>query len=60
MNQDSFDEAIWNEHLEKWKNLLVPRGRFKNIICEVISLESLSAKEYVESDPMDLDYLSER
>ena len=59
MNQTSSDEVGWNKHLEKWKNLLTPHGRFKNITCEVISLESLSAKEYVESDPMDLDYLSE-
>ncbi len=36
------------------------RGRFVDVQAVVQTLEDLTAREYVESDPLDLDYLSTR
>jgi hypothetical protein len=50
----------WETHLERWLELVVESGRFQNVSGFVIGLERLSAREYLESDLLDLDHLSMR
>lgn len=47
-------------YLDKWKELILPAARFSTVDWVVCGLEDLTARDYVESDPLDLDYLSER
>jgi len=60
------DEAIdfegqrWDTLLGGWLQLIPATGRFRHVDGTVLALEDLTAKEYVESDPLDLDHLSTR
>jgi hypothetical protein len=59
-NQDetSFKGQEWDTLLEKCLTL-VPRGdSFVSVDGLVVTLEDMTALEYVESDPLDLDHLS--
>lgn len=51
------DES-WDRHLEAWLRLVPEKGRFGPIDGFVLALEDLTAKDYVESDLLDLDHLS--
>lgn len=55
-----FEGKSWNEHVEAWLRLVPETGRFGSIHGSVLALEDLTAKDYVESDLLDLDYLSVR
>lgn len=55
-----FEGRDWNEYLDAWRKLVVSAGRFTKIDGVVRPLEDLTAKDYVESDPLDLDHLSTR
>lgn len=55
-----FEGRGWNEYLDAWRKLIVATGRFTKIDGVVRPLEDLTAKDYVESDPLDLDHLSTR
>lgn len=57
-DQAKFRGKSWEDYCKNWVDLLETEGRFKTVVGEVRTLESLSAKEYVESDQMDLDHLS--
>ncbi len=48
----------WSELLDKWLALLSPSGRFVAVEGAVAGLDDLTARDYVESDPLDLDQLS--
>ncbi len=50
----------WFEYLEDWLGLLAPSGRFMAIDGIAQSLDDLSARDYVESDLLDLDHLTLR
>lgn len=54
----TFRGTSWDELLKKWMGLLKEDEKFKNIGGEVTTLEALSAKEYIDSDQLDLDHLS--
>jgi hypothetical protein len=56
----TFESEGWNEYCEAWLNRLTPKGRFIAIDGVVLTLDDLSARDYVESDPLDLDNLSTR
>lgn len=56
--QDNFNGTKWYELKEQWLNLLPESGRFQSINGLVVSLEDMTAKEYIESDQLDLDHLS--
>jgi hypothetical protein len=56
--QVKFQGKEWNEQLKKWLELIPASGRFQSIEGEVVTLEDITAKDYVESDPLDLDNLS--
>jgi hypothetical protein len=48
----------WDEHLRMWLALVPPDGKFTVVEGVVVTLDDLTAREYVESDPLDLDHLS--
>ena len=56
--EKTFKGTSWDELFKKWMALLKEDEKFKNIGGEVTTLEVLSAKEYVDSDQLDLDHLS--
>jgi hypothetical protein len=56
--QVQFQGTGWEQQLTKWLALIPESGRFKSIEGLVATLEDMTAKEYVESDPLDLDHLS--
>jgi len=53
-----FDGKEWHEHLKAWLQLVPASGRFAKTDGVVLTLDDLTAREYVESDPLDLDHLS--
>lgn len=48
----------WDEHLKRWLELCVPFGRIASVTGRVATLEQMHGKEYVESDRLDVDHLS--
>jgi hypothetical protein len=56
--QNQFQGIDWDLFLEQWLKLIPKAGRFKRVEGLVVSLEDMTAKDYVESDPLDLDHLS--
>jgi hypothetical protein len=48
----------WDKLLKKWLELVPDSKRFTHIDGQIAALEDLTAKDYVESDRLDLDYLS--
>lgn len=56
--ENQFEGIGWDRFLEKWLQLIPAAGRFSYIQGSVVSLEDMTAKDYVESDPLDLDHLS--
>jgi hypothetical protein len=57
-DEPTFKGVEWHDLLEKWLGLVTESGRFQSVEGQVIMLETLSAKDYTESDSLDLDYLS--
>jgi hypothetical protein len=55
--QINFQKVEWVELRNQWLKLLPESGRFKADGI-VTSLEDMTAKDYVESDPLDLNHLS--
>jgi hypothetical protein len=55
-----FEGRRWDTLLDDWLQLMPAAGRFRHVHGAVLALEDLTAKEYVESDPLDLDHLSTR
>ena len=57
-DQNQFKRVGWDQFLNQWLQLIPESGRYKNVEGSVVALEDMTAKEYVESDPLDLDHLS--
>ena len=55
-----FEGKSWDSLLDVWLKLIIASGRFEPVNGAVMALEDLTAKDYVESDPLDLDHLSTR
>jgi len=55
-----FEGKSWDHYLDAWMKLVHPAGRFEQVDGAVVSLDDLTAQDYVESDPLDLDHLSAR
>ena len=53
------DPKEWSDLLGKWLDLVPTDGRFTHRSGVVIELEQMTAREFVESDPLDLDHLSD-
>lgn len=48
----------WDSLLESWLKLMPAKGRFTCVDGVVVLLEDITARDYVESIPLDLDHLS--
>lgn len=61
-NEDEpvFATKGWDEYLNAWLQLVPQSGRFMPAHGAVLTLDDLTAREYVESDALDLDYLTTR
>ncbi len=61
-NEDerSFENQGWDDYLHAWLERLPESGRVVKVDGVVHTLDDLTAREYVESDPLDLDHLSTR
>lgn len=59
-NDSTFEGKSWYTLLDVWLKLLPQNGRFIKIQGQVVALEDLTAVDYVNSDPLDLDHLSLR
>ena len=57
-DQNQFKGVGWDQFLNQWLQLIPESGRYKNVEGSAVALEDMTAKEYVESDPLDLDHLS--
>jgi hypothetical protein len=55
---DLFADRAWHEFLAGWLKLLPPSARFSSVEGLVVSLEDMTAKDYLHSDRLDLDRLS--
>jgi hypothetical protein len=53
-----FEGENWAALLAHWLKRLPASGRFKSVDGQVATLEDMSAQEYLDSDPFDLDHLS--
>ena len=58
--ETTFEGKSWDGFLETWKKLVSAKDRFTKVEGVVVALRDMSAQEYVESDPLDLDHLSTR
>lgn len=52
------ENGDWSRLCEAWLALVPVRGRFQVVQGMVTTLDDLTARDYVESDPLDLDHLS--
>ena len=50
----------WDSLTDRWLELVPPQGRFVEVDGIIQGLDDLTARDYVESDPLDLDHLSSR
>ena len=55
-----FEQREWHKYLHQWLDLVRRSGRFVYVDGVVQTLDDLTARDYVESDPLDLDHLSGR
>jgi len=53
-----FEGNSWADLLSDWLKLVPPGSRFKTVNGQVVTLQDLTAADYVDSDPLDLDHLS--
>ena len=53
-----FKNQAWHELLDEWLKLLPPSTRFSAVDGTVVSLDDITAKDYLQSDRLDLDRLS--
>ncbi len=59
-HEPSFEGKRWEECLGAWEKRIKPNERFVDVQQVVQTLDDLTAREYLESDPLDLDYLTSR
>lgn len=58
VEEPTFEGKGWWDLLSAWLKLVPASGRFKAVDGQVVVLEDMTARDYVESDPLDLDHLS--
>lgn len=55
-----FDGTGWDELLEDWLKMIPATGRYRSVEGAVVALDDLTARDYVDSDPLDLDFVTTR
>jgi hypothetical protein len=59
-NEPKFENLGWDHYLDAWLKRVPPLDRFVAVDGVVQTLDDLTAREYLESDSLDLDHLSSR
>lgn len=54
----TFEGKSWADLLKDWLKLVAAEGRFQPVDGQVATLRDMTAEDYVDSDPLDLDHLS--
>lgn len=54
----TFEGKSWADLLKDWLKLVPATGRFTSLDGQVATLQEMTAQDYVDSDPLDLDHLS--
>lgn len=54
----TFEGKSWADLMKDWLKLVSATGRFKAVEGQVTTLRDMTAEDYVDSDPLDLDHLS--
>ena len=53
-----FEGRSWADLLDAWLGLVVASGRYAEVDGLVATVDDFTARDYIESDPLDLDHLS--
>jgi hypothetical protein len=56
----AFQGKSWADLLKEWLKIVPATGRFTPVDGQIVTLRDMTAEDYVESDPLDLDHLSIR
>lgn len=59
-DEPTFENQGWDHYLGAWLERVPKKDRFIDVAGVVTTLDDLTAREYVESDPLDLEHLSSR
>ncbi len=59
-SDETFAGQDWDNYLDLWLHRVQPEGRFRHVDGVVQTLDDLTGRDCVESDPLDLDHLSSR
>lgn len=59
-DEPAFENQGWDHYLDAWLKRVTKKGRFVDVAGVVTTLDDMTAREYVESDLLDLDHLSSR
>lgn len=54
----TFDGKSWADLRKDWLKLVPETGRFTSVDGQVATLQEMTAEDYVDSDPLDLNHLS--
>ncbi len=54
----TFEGKSWADLLPAWLKFVSAEGRFRHVYGQVSTLRDMTAEEYNDSDPLDLDHLS--
>ena len=54
----TFEGKSWADLLKEWLKLVPASGRFTSVEGQIVTLQAMTAEDYVGSDQLDLDYLS--
>ena len=55
---DVMSDEEWNKCIEQWLTLVEPQGVIKSVDGAMNPLDEMTARQYIDSQPLDLDYLS--
>lgn len=58
IDEVTFQGRIWSDFLDKWLVLVPEKGRYTSVDGIVVTHDDITAREYLESDRLDLDHLS--
>lgn len=59
-DEPTFEDHGWDHYLDAWLERMTRKDRFVDVAGVVTTLDDLTARDYIESDPLDLDHLSSR
>jgi len=57
-DEPRFEDQTWDTYLASWLARVRNDGRFHSINGAIVSLDDITARDYIESDQLDLDHLS--